>query len=178
MSQPAQKLNDHTIQFVRILPGPIEKVWFYLADSDKRGQWFARGAFGAVGEPFELVWKHSELSPNKAAPPPGMEEMDKTGHSAVNTLLKMEPPHLLVFTFGGSKANPDKISEVEFKLEDIGGDRVRLTLTHSKIADEAMRTGVSRGWHSHLDMLQYWAEGNTPPAFWDVWRGNDGIYGT
>ncbi len=177
MGDLARKIDDHTIQFVRVLPGPIEKIWDYLVDSEKRGQWFAKGPFGKVGEPFELRWKHSELSPNTAPPPDSMAEMDKTGHSAVNTLLKMEPPHLLAFTFGGSKMSPDKISEVEFRLEDMGDNKVRLTLTHSKIPDESYRTGVTGGWHSHLDVLQYRAEGKTPPAFWNVWREAQNAYG-
>jgi uncharacterized protein YndB with AHSA1/START domain len=177
MQALANKIDDHTIQFVRILPGPIEKVWDYLYDSDKRGQWFARGAFGKVGEPFTLVWKHSELSPHHATPPESMAEMDRNGHSATNTLLKCEKPHLLVFTFGGSKMHPDKISEVEFRLEEMAGGKVKFTLTHSKIPDESYRSGVTGGWHSHLEILQDRAEGRTPPAFWDVWRDVQAHYG-
>lgn len=177
MQALANKIDDHTIQFVRILPGPIEKIWDYLYDSEKRGQWFAKGDFGKVGEPFELRWKHSELSPHSATPPDSMAEMDKTGHKAVNTLLKCEKPYLLVFTFGGSKMAPDKISEVEFKLEEMEGNKVRFTLTHSKIPDESYRQGVSGGWQSHLEILQYRAEGKTPPAFWDVWRDAQKAYG-
>jgi uncharacterized protein YndB with AHSA1/START domain len=180
MSDFATRLDDSTIQFVRILPGPIEKIWAYLVDSEKRGQWFAKGELHGVGETFELRWKHSELSPNQAPPPERMAEMDKNGHSATNTLLKMEPPHVLAFTFGGSKMNPENISEVEFRLTQEGDpkdNKVRFTLTHSKIPDRGYMLGVSGGWHSHLDVLQYRAEGRTPPAFWDIWRKvADGAY--
>jgi uncharacterized protein YndB with AHSA1/START domain len=179
MEDFATKLNDRTIQFVRILPGPIEKIWEYLADSDKRGEWFAKGAFGKVGEPFELRWKHSELSPNQATPPERMAEMDKNGHSATNILLKWEPPHLLVFTFGTEKLPPGERSEVEFRLAqegDIKDNKVRFTLTHSKIPDRAYAVNVSGGWHAHLDVLQYRAEGKVPPAFWDVWRKTEDTY--
>jgi hypothetical protein len=31
------------VRLVRILPGPIERVWDYLTDSEKRGRWFAGG---------------------------------------------------------------------------------------------------------------------------------------
>ena len=72
--------------------------------------------------------------------------------------------------------SPDKISEVEFKLEEMGGDKVKFTLTHSKIPDESYRTGVTGGWQSHLEVLQYRAEGKVPPAFWDIWRKYDGAY--
>ena len=41
------------MQFVRILPGPIEKIWDYLWDGEKRGEWFATGAMPTkVGETF------------------------------------------------------------------------------------------------------------------------------
>src|ERR1700743_2889037 len=103
MEDFATQLDEQTIQFVRILPGPIERVWSFLEDSEKRGQWFAKGELPAkIGEPFELRFKHSELSPHQATPPERMKEMDKSGHSADNVLVKFEPPHLLAFTFGPS----------------------------------------------------------------------------
>ena len=171
----AEKLNDRTIEFVRILPGPIERVWDYLWDSEKRGEWFASGPMPAkVGETFHMQFKHSKLSPHTTEPPEKMREMDKTGHSSTNTLLVCEPPRRLAFTFGGEK-DPNKISEVEFRLEP-QGDKVRLTLTHSKIPDRGIMLGVSGGWHAHLDVLGYRARGETPPAFWDIWRKYDGVY--
>ena len=47
----------------RILPGPIERVWAYLTDSDLRRRWLAAGPMEMkVGAPFELVWRNDELS--------------------------------------------------------------------------------------------------------------------
>lgn len=175
MGSKATKINDSTLQFVRILPGPIEKVWDYLTDAKKRGEWFASGPLPAkVGERFEMRFKHSDLSPQTAAPPPQMEEMDKNGHTSSNVLLAFEPPHRLAFTFGGEK-NPANVSEVEIRLTR-EGDKVRLTLIHSKIPSDDYADGVSVGWHSHLDILQSRAEGTTPPAFWDVWRDARKMY--
>ncbi len=175
MDSYAERLDEHTIQFVRLLPGPIERVWSFLADSDKRGQWFASGALPAkVGDSFEMKFKHSTLSPHHAEPPERMKEMDRNGHTSRNVLLAFEPPHRLAFTFGGEK-DPAKVSEVEFRLEP-EGDKVRLTLTHTRIPDRAIMLGVSGGWHSHLEVLQYRAEDKVPPAFWDVWRQYDGVY--
>ena len=168
-------LDKHTLQFVRLLPGPIEKVWAYLWDSEKRGEWFAKGPMPTMpGETFEMTFKHSDMSPHKAPPPERMKETDAKGHTSKNRLLKYEPPHLLAFTFGGEK-NPDAVSEVEFKLEP-QGDMVRFTLTHTKIPDRSVALGVSGGWTSHLAVLQYRAEGKVPPAFWDIWRQYDGVY--
>jgi uncharacterized protein YndB with AHSA1/START domain len=175
----ARKSDDHTIQFVRILPGPIEKIWDFIADGKKRGEWFASGDLPAkVGETFHMHFKHSELSPHSTEPPERMKEMDKNGHGSTNTLLALEPPHRLAFTFGGEK-NPNEVSEVEFKLTQEGDpkdNKVRLTLTHSKIPNRSIMLGVSGGWHSHLDVLEYRAKGETPPAFWDIWRRYDGAY--
>lgn len=179
MSNFAEQLDDRTIRFVRILPGPIERVWDYLYDNEKRGEWFASGPMPhKVGETFNMQFKHSKLSPHQAEPPERMRDMDKNGHNSTNVLLACEPPHRLAFTFGGEK-NPDTISEVEFRLEPEGDpkdNKIRLTLTHSKIAERGIKVGVSGGWHSHLDVLEYRARGETPPAFWDVWRKYDGVY--
>ena len=117
MSDFAEKLNDRSIQFVRILPGPIERVWDYLWDGEKRGEWFASGPMPAkVGETFHMQFKHSKLSPHTAEAPEKMREMDRNGHSSTNVLLACEPPRRLAFTFGGEK-DANKVSEVEFCLE-------------------------------------------------------------
>jgi uncharacterized protein YndB with AHSA1/START domain len=93
-------------------------------------------------------------------------------------LLACEPPHRLVFTFGGEK-DASRISEVEFRLEQEGDpkdNKVRFTLTHTKIPDRGYMLGVSGGWHSHLEVLGYRVRGEVPPAFWDIWRKHDGAY--
>jgi uncharacterized protein YndB with AHSA1/START domain len=42
----------------RRLPGPIERVWAYLFDSDLRRLWLASGAMTLQpGASFELVWR-------------------------------------------------------------------------------------------------------------------------
>jgi uncharacterized protein YndB with AHSA1/START domain len=172
MDNYATRPDQQSVQFMRILPGPIEKIWAYIADGKKRGEWFASGDLPPVGQTFELRFKHSELSPNQAPPPEQFKEMDATGHVGRERLLALEPPHRMVISFGLEKG---VASEVEFKLTE-EGDKVRLTLTHSKIPDRAYAVGVSGGWHSHLAILQYKAEGKVPPAFWDIWREIDGAY--
>jgi uncharacterized protein YndB with AHSA1/START domain len=179
MSDFAEKLNDHVIRFVRILPGPIERVWEYLYDGDKRGRWFASGPLpGKVGETFHMQFKHGNLSPHQVEPPEKMREIDRNGHGSTNVLLACEPPHRLVFTFGGEK-DPARVPEVEFVLKTEGDpkdNKVRLTLTHTRIPDRGNMVGVSGGWHAHLDVLEYRLRDETPPAFWDIWRRYDGVY--
>jgi uncharacterized protein YndB with AHSA1/START domain len=177
MDNYATEIDTRTIEFVRILPGPIEKIWAYLWDGEKRGEWFASGPMPTkVGESFEMRFKHSELSPHTAAPPEKMAEMDRNGHTSRNVLLAYEPPHRLVFSFG---PDPQNSSEVEFRLTPEGAakdNKIRFTLTHRKISDRNTKLNVSGGWHSHLAILEDKANGRVPPAFWDVWRQFDGVY--
>jgi uncharacterized protein YndB with AHSA1/START domain len=173
MDNFGKRIDAHTVRFERLLPGPVEKIWAYLTDDQKRSEWFAGGALPSkVGETFQLKFKHSDLSPNQAPPPERFKDMDVKGFVATERLLALEPMRRLAYTFGEENPPP---SEVEFALMP-EGDKVRLTLTHRKIPDRAYAVNVSGGWHSHLSILQYKAEGKVPPAFWDVWRETEHTY--
>jgi uncharacterized protein YndB with AHSA1/START domain len=173
MENYGTRVDAHTVRFERLLPGPVEKIWAYLTDGQKRGEWFASGAIPAqVGESFELSFRHSDLSPNKSPPPEQFKDMDAKGFHSKERLLALEPMRRLVHTFGEDNPPP---SEVEFLLTP-EGDKVRLTLTHRKIPDRAYAVNVSGGWHAHLAILQYKAEGKVPPPFWNVWRETENTY--
>ena len=170
------RVDDSTVRFERMLPGPIEKVWAYLADSGKRGEWFTSGALPAkIGEPFEMTFHHADYSPHKSPPPPGYEDVDREPKTMTSILLALEPPHRLAFTFG-KEISQGQYSEVDIRLTPQPGGKVKLTLTHSKLPDRAYALNISGGWHSHLTMLQDKAEGRVPPSIWDVWRQLQGVY--
>lgn len=176
MDEFGTRLDATTVQFVRLLPGPIEKIWDYIADGKKRGEWFTTGELPAkVGERFEMRFRHGDYSPHKAPPPPGFETIDRDGKTMSSILLALEPPHRLAFSFGNS-VERSQYSEVDIRLTPEAGGKVRLTLTHSKLRDRDQALNVSGGWHSHLAMLQYKAQGQVPPAFWDEWRKTEGVY--
>jgi uncharacterized protein YndB with AHSA1/START domain len=157
------------VRFERLLPGPIETVWAYLADSNKRGEWFASGALEPrVGGSLKLRFKHSDLSPRKAPPPDRFKEMDAKGHEWSCTVTAYDPPRRLAFKMEGD-------SEVVFELAP-RGDKVLLTLTHRKLSSRDEMVMVSGGWHSHLAVLVDKDYGREPPAFWDLWRSIDGQY--
>jgi uncharacterized protein YndB with AHSA1/START domain len=162
-------LSSTEVRFQRLLPGPIETVWAYLTDSKKRGEWFASGPMEPrVGGKVTLHFKHSDLSPHKAAPPEKFREMDAKGHEGSGTITEYDPPRRLAFTWAPS-------SEVVFELTP-QGDKVLLTLTHRKLANRHEMVGVSGGWHAHLAVLVDKTHGRVPPAFWDLWRSIDGQY--
>ena len=165
MKDYPEVVSPTEIRFERLLPGPIENVWFYLTDSRKRGEWLASGPMELrVGGKVALRFKHSELSPLQAPPPERFTKMDAEGHNAEETITELDPPRRLAFTWDGQGDDP---SEVVFELAP-RGDKVLLTLTHANLPDRAQTLGVSGGWHTHLDVLVEYLEGRTPPYFWDM----------
>lgn len=162
-----------TVRIERILPGPMERVWAYLTESDKRAQWLARGGMELrPGGRVDLHFRHAELSPEPGSPPEryrGMEE----GHDSHGSILACEPPRLLRMTWGEETASP---SEITFELSPEGDD-VRLVLTHRRLSDHAGMRSVAGGWHAHLGILLDHLEGRTPPNFWKTHARLEREYG-
>jgi uncharacterized protein YndB with AHSA1/START domain len=52
-----------SVRFERVLSAPIERVWSFLTDSEKRGKWLATGAMELrPGGKAELTWDNSRLT--------------------------------------------------------------------------------------------------------------------
>ncbi|MEO9870924.1 SRPBCC family protein [Ekhidna sp.] len=160
MDKYGKLINDHTIQFERLLPGPIERVWEYLTDADKRALWFAGGEMdNNSGGKVEYQFNHNNLSPAKDPMPEKYKGMEG-GTISVADVLTYDEPHLLIIGWEGG--------EVTFKLEEID-DQVKLTLTHSNLPnDKDKRVGTMGGWHTHLDILVDRMNGKDPKGFWSV----------
>ena len=161
MESLGKMIAPDALRFERRLRGPIERVWAYLTDSDLRGKWLAKGEMELVeGGKVSLFFRHSELSPEAGGPPEKYKEMEN-GHSFTGTVLRVEAPRLLSFTWEGG-------SEVTFQLLEEGGD-VLLQLTHRKLpTDTGSRLSVLGGWHTHLDILLANLDERTPPNFWKL----------
>ena len=145
-----------TLQIERLLPGPIERVWAYLTESDLRRRWLAAGDMDPTpGSAFEFVWRNDELTQ-----PPGERPAGASAeHRLACRIIDFQPPRKLVTSWGES-------GEVSFTLEPKGGE-VLLTLTHRRARDRDMLLKVSAGWHAHLDVLAARLEGEEPAPFWD-----------
>ncbi len=162
-------IAPNTIQFQRLLPGPIERVWAYLTESEKRSKWLASGNMDLrVGGTMELHWLHSNLD---AAPSVAPEKYAK-GHGMKATITKCEPPHMLAYTWG---ARAEALSEVVFELSPRGKE-VLLVLTHQRLPNSNDLLGVSGGWHTHLDILAEHLHGRTSPGFWNTHAVLDAEY--
>jgi uncharacterized protein YndB with AHSA1/START domain len=133
------RIDAHTIRFERDLPGPIERVWSYLTDPERKATWLGPGEIPSeAGAEFTWTW-------------PG--EGDEPGGHLHGRTRVYEPPHILEvqwieMTFSGG---PIRDSFVRFELAE-RGDRVRLTLTHRALPSNAFAT-FGAGWHAQLETL-------------------------
>lgn len=168
-------IDPQTLQFERLLPGPIERVWDYLTKPELRAKWFADGEMEPKnGGALTLIWRNDELGATPGSPPEHMKNFGGT-HQSQNRVLAWEPPHRLVFDWSDGIDNGR--SQVEFRLKP-EGDKVRLTLTHSRLNISDNRTRFAGGWHIHLLMLTEWLEGNVKSGFWDSFDGLPAEYET
>ena len=152
-------LAPDTIRIERLLPGPIERVWSHLTQSELRRRWLAAGDMDLhPGASFTLTWRNDELTAPPGVRPEGMSDE----HSATCTILAIKAPTLLRYEW------PD-VGEVTFELQSSGSD-VMLTLTHARAPSASVVLGVSAGWHGHLDLLDAVLRDQQPEPFWDRWR--------
>ena len=100
MSEYGTVTESGTIRFERLLPGPIERVWSYLTESEKRGTWLATGNMELrVDGKVELLFRHADLSPHVEATPEKYKEME-CGVGFTGRITRCEPPRLLSHTWG------------------------------------------------------------------------------
>jgi len=157
-----QVIEPGAIRFERVLPGPIERVWAYLTESDKRAKWLASGEMEQrVGGSVDFKFVHSSLSRNKAPIPERFQNFEE-GQVTRHSVTRYEPPRLLGLTWGSGKDGP---SEVTFELTPQGND-VLLVLTHRRLRDRKAMLAVGPGWHAHLAVLSEHLGGREPEAFW------------
>ena len=139
------------LRLERLLPGPIDRVWAYLTDSEKRRTWFASGEIEPrVGGKADLFFQHHGIT-EEAVPEPYREMMEK-GVASPERVSAYDPPRKLGYTFGGG--------EVTFELTPAGGD-VRLVLTQTRASK-----GEEGGWLAHLYALGERLAGRKPDRFW------------
>ncbi len=151
-------IESTTLKIQRMLPGPIERVWAYLTESDMRRKWLAAGEMEMkVGAPFEFVWRNDELTNPPGKKPDGFGDE----HRMQSRITELDPPKKISFTWSDS-------GDVSIELETKGSE-VLLTLIHRRLPNRNTMLRVSAGWHMHLDVLVARASGKEPDPFWDGW---------
>jgi uncharacterized protein YndB with AHSA1/START domain len=153
-------IGPDTLRIQRLLPGPIERVWAYLADSELRKLWLAAGDIELVeGAPFELVWRNDELAGVRTGDRP--QDMPEE-HRMQSQVIMADAPNKLVIAWNNT-------GNVTFELEPVG-EGVLLTLTHAGFQTRSALIGHSAGWHAHLDVLEALAFEREAKAFWPHWE--------
>lgn len=162
MNDYGELLDDSTVRFERLLPGPIERVWAYLTASDKRAQWLCAGDVETnVDGRVDMHFHNLSLSSEDDIPRPEKYRDRPEKISFVGQVTRCEPPHVLHHTweFG------DELSEVCYTLTE-QGDKVKLELVHRRLDTMKSVLDVSGGWHTHLNVLVDVLEGSKIRPFY------------
>lgn len=151
-----------TLRIERLLPGPIERLWSYLTDSEKRGAWLATGDMDLrVGGQVELVFRNSELVPGDDPPPAKYAKYGSEARQHGRITL-CEPPRRLGYTWG---EGTEYESEVGFELVP-RAEKVLLVVTHQRLQTRDDMISVAGGWHAHLGILDDRLNGRPATGFW------------
>lgn len=154
-------IEPGTLRMERILPAPVERVWTYLVDPDKRATWLAGGTMAQEpGGVFDMRFEHTTLSGEEA---PERFAAYRKPHFQKSRLVRMEAPRLLTISWGNET---DAASEVTFELTPQGDNATQLVLTHRRLPDRKETLSVAGGWHAHLDVLDDLVHGREPAGFW------------
>jgi uncharacterized protein YndB with AHSA1/START domain len=153
-------IEPGTVRMERTLPAPVERVWAYFVDPDKRARWLAGGTMAEKsGGVFELRFDHTSLSGQVA---PDRFADCRGPISQKSRLVTLDPMKRLTISWGSESATA---SEVSFEFTP-RGDSTHLVLTHRRLPDRKETLSVSSGWHAHLDVLDDVLHERTPRGFW------------
>ncbi|MFN2644918.1 MAG: SRPBCC family protein [Burkholderiales bacterium] len=159
MNRPVTVIEPGTVKLERLLPGPIERVWAYITESDKRAKWLCAGEFDLrVGGQVRLQFDNSRL-PNDRDTPAKYKDRGKRDFGGVIT--RLDPPRLLAHTWTWDSGN----TEVSYELSPRGKD-VLLVIVHRRIEGRDMQAGIMGGWDVHTGILEDLLKGIEPRPFW------------
>jgi uncharacterized protein YndB with AHSA1/START domain len=133
MSRHGQLKRAAMVQFERVMPGPIERVWEFLTDPKRLPGWFGEGTIEPrVGGAVNLMGGHFR-----------------------GVVTQWKPPRHLTYTINvfnpGEAESHYPESYLTLELEPRGSEVV-LRLTHLPVLDRFEKQNAM-GWHTFLDML-------------------------
>ena len=149
------------VRFTRTLPGPIERVWSFIAQSDRLPAWF-----GA----------ESSIEPRQGG------RVSLMGGHICGVVTQWQPPKKLVYTWNvfGPDDPPDAVSAYPesyptFALETRGSEVV-LTFTHFPVLERFVAQNAM-GWHTMLDILDAALRGERIEERQVYMKKNAALYG-
>lgn len=149
------------IVFRRTLPGPIERVWAFIAEPAHLAAWFG---------------ENSSIEPRQGG------RVSLMGGHIRGVVTQWQPPKKLVYTWNvfGPDDAADAVSAYPesyptFVLEAQGGD-VLLTFTHFPVLERFVPQNAM-GWHTMLDILAAGLRGETIRPRPEYMQKNAALYG-
>jgi uncharacterized protein YndB with AHSA1/START domain len=157
----ATLIEPGTVKMERLLPGPVERVWAYITESDKRAKWLAAGEFDLrLGGAIKLQFDNGKLPNNHDTPELAAKYREKGKGSFEGKITRLEPMRVLAHTW-----NMGGDTEVTYELTPRGKD-VLLTVVHRRLAPRDLVVGVMGGWDVHTGILADILNGVEPRPFW------------
>ena len=171
MNRPVSVVEPGTVKLERLLPGPVERVWAYITESDKRAKWLCAGEFEArVGAKVTFQFDHSRLPGDEEAPAK-YKDMDKKPPTH-GVVTRVEPLRLLAHTWVWDSGE----TKVTYELTPRGKD-VLLTIVHSQVKGREATASVMGGWDVHTGILADILNGSAPRPFWKTHTRLEAEYG-
>jgi uncharacterized protein YndB with AHSA1/START domain len=159
-TRPVTLVEPGTVRLERLLPGPVERVWAYITESDKRAKWLAAGEFDLrVGGRVHLEFDNAKLSAGSATPE---KYKDRGTGQFDGVITRLEPMKLLAHTWTWNGGD----TEVTYELTPRGKD-VLLTIVHKRLGKELVPS-VMGGWDVHSGILSDILSGRPPRPFWST----------
>ena len=164
MNEYGKLLDESTVKFERMLPGPVERVWAYLTESEKRARWLCGGDVEtAIEGNVDMHFHNLSLSSDEDIQRPDKYKDMPEKMSFTGSVTRCEPPHVLEHTWNFG----DESSLVCYELIE-ERDKVRLVLTHRRLDSTDTVLSVSGGWHTHLNLLVDVLNGSKPRPFYKM----------
>lgn len=139
MKETLQHSGDRTIlRYERVLPHPVEDVWRAITDPEEINAWWGTRPEIDLRVGGRYVSYHA------------------TGDRAVDRIVRLEPPHLLVHTFF-EHLNPDAL--VTYELQAVA-EGTLLVLTHEMSERDLRNAARELAWEGDIyDLLSRTASG-------------------
>ena len=148
-----------TVRLERLLPGPLERVWAYITEPNKRAMWICGGTIDLrVGGKMHMEFDNNSLTSDKSPPP---KYQGRAKASSVGVVTRLEPMRVFAHTWTWESGD----TEVTYELAPRGKD-VLLTIVHSKVKGRGATASVMGGWDVHTGVLEDVLRGAEPRPFW------------
>ena len=170
MTHPVTVVEPGTVKLERLLPGPLERVWAYITEADKRARWLCGGEIELrLGGKVTMAFDNNSLTSDKS-PPPKYQGREK--HTSHGVVTRLEPMRLLAHTWTWDSGDTEVIYELAAR-----GQQVLLSIVHRQVKGRDATASVMAGWDVHTGILADVLGGLEPRPLWRTHTRLEAEYG-